>query len=156
MSGTEQTLREQALELRAAATVSTFELDGLWQDCSPVPADALLGSWRGSDFATGHPVHEMLLGSRWHGKRFDSVAVAHPLICRDENGELFSDRELGKGLASLWNIEFRGEVTAAMVYDGQPVVDHFKAVDDDMLLGVMNGKGVLHEGRHYWFLLERE
>jgi len=150
------TLRARALELREAPSVSTYELDELWADCAPVAADAILGSWSGSDFATGHPVHEMLIGSRWHGKRFESVAKAHPLICRGEDGELFSDRELGKGLASLWNIEFRGEVTAAMVYDGQPVIDHFKAVDDAMLLGVMNGKGVLHEGQHYWFLLERE
>ena len=43
-----------------------------------------------------------------------------------------------------------------MVYDGQPVIDHFKRVDDDTLLGVMNGKGVRHEGRHYYFVLERE
>ncbi len=149
-------LRDHALELRAASSVSPYELDELWADCATVSADAILGSWKGSDFATGHPVHEMLIGSSWHGKRFESVGKAHPLICRGADGELFSDRELGKGLASLWNIEFRGEVTAAMVYDGQPVIDHFKAVDDAMLLGVMNGKGVLHEGQHYWFLLEKE
>jgi hypothetical protein len=98
----------------------------------------------------------MLAASGWHGKRFVSVTEAHPLICRGEDGELFSNQELGRGLASLWDIEFRGEVTASMVYDGQPVIDHFKAVDDDTLLGVMNGKGVRHEGRHYYFVLERE
>jgi hypothetical protein len=43
-----------------------------------------------------------------------------------------------------------------MVYDGQPVVDHFKAVDERTLLGLMNGKGVRHQGRSYYFVLERE
>jgi Domain of unknown function (DUF4334)/GXWXG protein len=132
------------------------DLEALWADCAPVRADQVLGSWAGSDFGPGHPVHEMLATSAWHGKRFESTAKAHPLICRDADGALFSNAELGHGLASLWDIEFRGEVTASMVYDGQPVVDHFKRVDDDTLLGIMNGKGVRHEGRHYYFVLERE
>ena len=51
---------------------------------------------------------------------------------------------------------FRGEVTASMVYDGQPVIDHFKLVDADTLLGVMNGKGVTFRDQHYFFVLERE
>jgi hypothetical protein len=53
-------------------------------------------------------------------------------------------------------VEFRGESTATMVYDGRPVLDHFKRVDEGTLLGVMNGKGVLDDGRHYYFVLERD
>lgn len=132
------------------------ELERLWADCPPVRVEDVLGDWRGSDFGPGHPVHDMLGGSRWHGKRFVSPEEAHPLMCRDESGALVSNSELGKGIASLWDVEFRGEVTAAMVYDGQPVVDHFKRVDDDVLLGVMNGKGVTVRGRHYYFVLERD
>jgi hypothetical protein len=59
------------------------------------------------------------------------------------------------GEASAWMIEFRGEVTATMVYDGAPTFDHFKKIDDRMLMGIMNGKRVLHEGRHFYFVLER-
>jgi Domain of unknown function (DUF4334) len=51
--------------------------------------------------------------------------------------------------------EFRGEVTATMVYDGQPVHDHFKKIDDHAVMGIMNGKGVLDSGRYYYFYLER-
>jgi hypothetical protein len=45
-----------------------------------------------------------------------------------------------------------------MVYDGMPVLDHFKRVDDNTLMGVMNGKPdvVLANGRHFYFGLERE
>jgi hypothetical protein len=152
---TDQTLRQRVDALRAG-TPSYDDLETLWADCPPVRADDVLGSWAGWDFGPGHPVHDMLATSAWHGKRFESTRKAHPLICRGEDGALFSNAELGQGHASLWDIEFRGEVTASMVYDGQPVIDHFKRVDDDTLLGVMNGKGVKHEGRHYYFVLERE
>jgi hypothetical protein len=59
------------------------------------------------------------------------------------------------GEASLWMIEFRGEVTATMVYDGRPVFDHFKMVDDRTLMGIMNGKAVTYRGKHFYFSLER-
>ncbi len=45
-----------------------------------------------------------------------------------------------------------------MVYDGRPVLDHFKQVDPATLMGIMNGRPeqVLDDGRHYYFLLERD
>lgn len=52
-------------------------------------------------------------------------------------------------------VEFRREATATMMYDGQPVLAHFKQVSDNTLLGVMNGKNALDEGRHFYFILER-
>ena len=149
-------LRAELAHLQRATGVDAEDLDALWAACTPVRAADILGAWRGSDFDTDHPVHTMLAASGWHGKRFDSVREAHPLICRSEDGELFSNKDLGRGLASLWDVEIRGEVTASMVYDGQPVIDHFKAVDERTLLGLMNGKGVRHEGRSYYFVLERE
>ena len=51
--------------------------------------------------------------------------------------------------------EFRGEVTATMVYDGVPIHDHFKKVDDDAVIAITNGKGALDNGRHFYFYLER-
>ena len=62
---------------------------------------------------------------------------------------------MGKGEASLWLEEFRGEVTATMVYDAMPIHDHFKRIDDDAVLAIMNGKGALDNGRHMYFFLER-
>jgi hypothetical protein len=42
-----------------------------------------------------------------------------------------------------------------MVYDGQPVFDHFKWVDDNTLMGIMNGKRQRASGNFVYFLLER-
>ncbi|MGG7569417.1 DUF4334 domain-containing protein [Streptomyces sirii] len=70
------------------------------------------------------------------------------------NRELYSNIELGKGEASLWNIEFRGEVTAALIYDGMPFLDHFKRVDDTTLMGIQHGKE-LPDDSPFYFILER-
>ncbi len=146
-------------ELRAADEVAPADLDDLWAHLSPVRASEVLGLWRGGDFATGHPVSALLGKVRWHGKRFESVSRALPLICRDDAGELYSNTEAaGRGEASLWDVEFRGEVTATMVYDKQAVFDHFKAVDDHTLVGIMNGKleQTFGVADLYYFWLERD
>ncbi len=41
-----------------------------------------------------------------------------------------------------------------MVYDGQPIFDHFKRVDDTTLMGIMNGKEFPEDGPFFCFILE--
>ena len=78
-----------------------------------------------------------------------------PIVCLGDAGNKFNNVKLAKGEASLWLEDFRGEVTATMVYDGQPVHDHFKKIDDDAVMGIMNGKAGLDNGRFGYFYLER-
>ena len=42
-----------------------------------------------------------------------------------------------------------------MVYDGQAVLDHFKKVDENTLMGVMDGKSFRARNDYFYFLLER-
>ena len=134
-------LRQRFEDLRSAESVEPADLDALWADLATVTVDEVLGAWRGGDFATGHLASEVLEKVRWHGKRFVSALDAKPLLCRGDDGELYSNQAAGGGgEASLWPVGFRGEVTATMVYDRMPVLDHFKKVDDDTLMGIMNGK----------------
>ncbi|WP_227981621.1 DUF4334 domain-containing protein [Nocardia spumae] len=138
--------------------VSTADLDRLWADLAVTRAEDILGEWKGAAFRTGHPLCRALDKNRWYGKTFVSTLEAKPLICRAEDGTLFSNLELGGGgEATLWNIEFRGEVTATMVYDNRAVFDHFKQLDADTLMGIMNGRPdqVLADGEYFYFLLER-
>ncbi|WP_226437468.1 DUF4334 domain-containing protein [Rhodococcus yananensis] len=147
-------------DLRArTGRIDPRELDALWSQLPPAEIADLVGyRWRGFGFDTGHRTSRLLEHARWYGKEFTSAASVQPLICRRENGDLFSDTVTGRGEASLWEVAFRGETTETMVYDGMPVLDHFKMVDADTLLGVMNGKGglVFDDGEHYWFGLERD
>jgi hypothetical protein len=138
-----------------AAEIADAELDEYWAGLEPATVDGMIGEWQGGEFVTGHKMNGKLAKLGWFGKTFNSAADVKPLVCLDADGNKFSNVEWGKGEASLWLEEFRGEVTATMVYDGQPIHDHFKKIDDDAVMGIMNGKGVLDNGRYYYFYLER-
>jgi hypothetical protein len=134
------------------------ELDELWAALETVRVEDILGEWRGSAFDTGHSGVATLEQLRWYGKRFNSLLDAQPVICADEDGNLYSNTAAGgDGEASLWMVEFRGEVTATVVYDRLPILDHLKRVDDMTLFGIMNGKGdlVLDNGQHFYFILDK-
>src|SRR5262245_2887410 len=136
--------------------IADAELDEFWATLQPATIEGMLGEWKGGEFVTGHKMNGQLEKSGWFGKNFKSAAAVQPLVCVDADGNSFSNKAMGKGEASLWLENFRGEVTATMVYDGQPVHDHFKKIDDDAVMGIMNGKDVLAgTGRYYYFYLER-
>lgn len=142
---------------RREGLIDPADLDAMWSRLHTMRIEELTGQWRGSAFDTGHRTSKILEKSGWYGKRFDSPLDVQPLICRNAEGELYSDTESGRGGASLWMVEFRGESTATMVYDGMAVFDHFKKVDDGTVMGIMNGKGIaLDEGKHFYFLLDRD
>jgi Domain of unknown function (DUF4334)/GXWXG protein len=147
--------RKAFIEMKERTQIPDAELDDFWATLEPATVDFMLGEWKGGEFVTGHKMNGLLAKARWFGKTFKSASDVQPLVCIDENGDKFSNVQLGKGEASLWLEEFRGDVTATMVYDGQPVHDHFKKIDDNAVLGIMNGKGALDGGRYLYFYLER-
>ena len=152
-------LRDRFDALTSAPNPTPAELDALWADLSTLRPEEMLGAWRGGDFATGHPAGGLLTKINWHGKRFDSLIDGHPLICRGEDGELYSNTKFaGGGYSSLWEVGFRGETTATMVYDAMAVFDHFKRVDETTVMGIMNGKleAAFGVADNYYFWLERE
>jgi len=130
-------------------------LDEFWATLEPAIIDDMLGEWTGGEFITGHRMNGGLAKARWFGKTFNSPTDVQPLVCLDDDGNKFSNIKLGNGEASLWMEEFRGELTATMVYDGQPTHDHFKKIDDTAVMGIMNGKIALDNGRYFYFYLER-
>lgn len=137
------------------------ELFALFDNLPVMPVEEMIGKWQGGDFKSGHWGVGALQEMNWFGKWFKSPLDVYPLVCRNEEGKLFSNTIM-KGEASLWNIEFRGKVSATMVYDGVPIFDHFRKVDDNTVMGVMNGKefegdfpNIIDNGRYYFFYLER-
>ncbi|MGB3301287.1 DUF4334 domain-containing protein [Gordonia sp. (in: high G+C Gram-positive bacteria)] len=132
------------------------DLDAIWAALPVVQVEELIGSWVGGELPTGHPMDGQLPVVKWHGKTFNSWFDVKPMVCRNDDGELYSNTEIGKGEASAWMVGFRGETTASMIYDGQPVIDHFKRVDDKTLMGIMNGKTSLVRDHHFYFFLVRE
>lgn len=157
---TDELARKQFTELtEREGDIPDAELDEFWATLPAVTTEFMLGEWQGGEFQTGHPANGLLEQARWFGKTFNSLDDAQPLVCLDEDGNKFSNTTMMNGEASLWMEEFRGEVTATMVYDGQPIHDHFKKVDDNAVLGIMDGKkAVVFEhgvGRYLYFYLQR-
>jgi hypothetical protein len=152
---TETPARRRFTEIKQRTDPMPYaELEEFWASLEPVTIDFMLGEWKGGDLVTGHR-GDGFLGDRWFGTTFKSAFDVDPIICVDEHGNKFSDTKLMNGKAGLWMEEFRGEVTATMVYDGMPIHDHFKKIDDNAVIAITNGKGALDNGRYMYFYLER-
>lgn len=110
----------------------------------------LLGDWQGGLIATGHAGEGQLDSMGWVGKRFNSVDDVNPLIVHDQDGQRVVSEAMGK--ATLKMIRVDGTVSATMVYDKHPIFDHFRALDENTLIGRMDAKG---DSSPLFFYLER-
>ncbi|WP_313002624.1 DUF4334 domain-containing protein, partial [Brevundimonas sp.] len=54
--------------------------------------------------------------------------------------------------ARLRRVDYRGRITAAMIYDRQPIIDVFRSVGPNHRLGLMDARGF----PPFFFLLDRE
>lgn len=167
--------------LRAGCT--TEQAFALFDALPAVPTTELSGRWKGSELATGHPMDGVLSASGWYGKQFDGPDDVHPLLFTAGGEVFAVDpKRVPVGLAGrvprsvvdrgrkmlpylepairttkprarLRELEFRGKSGAAMVYDHLPIIDVFRQVDADTLLGVMDQRG---DDGWFFFLLHRD
>ncbi len=142
-----KTLLADATDKKA---LSIDQLNTIYDQLDTVCCEAMIGQWRGMCFNTGHPGEQKLGAIGWAGKEFRSLNDVSPIMCADDAGKLSPSAIMGA--ASLRMVEFRGTTTATMVYDQHPIFDHFKRIDDDTVLGVMDAKG---EALPLYFLLQR-
>lgn len=59
-----------------------------------------------------------------------------------------------KSSARLRQIAYRGKVSAAMVYDSESIIDVFRKVDPNTLMGIMDIKH-MNTNKSYFFILEK-
>ncbi|WP_327706323.1 DUF4334 domain-containing protein [Streptomyces decoyicus] len=114
------------------------KLAELFDQLEPVDTDLLIGTWQGGGFEHTSENAALLTKMRWYGKRFVDAEHVEPLLCRDEDGTVFSYEEMG--LATLHEVMYRGKQSTAMVYDQLPIIDHFRRLTDNVLLCVMDKK----------------
>lgn len=148
--------RNAFAELKArTGQIPDAELDEFWATLEPATIEFMIGEWKGGAFDNGHPVVQVLAKANWFGKTMRSATDVEPILCLDEDGNKFNNVKLSKGGASLRLEEFRGQLTATMVYDGQAIHDHFKKIDDTAVMGIMNGEAGVLDGQFGYFYLER-
>ncbi|TWT27383.1 DUF4334 domain-containing protein [Planomicrobium sp. CPCC 101110] len=135
----------------------------LFDSCEAADLDMLLGTWKGREFHTGHPLDGVLKKLNWYGKAFHDAENVDPLLFEGRKGDVFAvdpvpfmdNRKLVKavgGKARMRMMKFRGEMTATMIYDNLPVHDHFRKVHDGLLFCMMDWKA---DKQPYFFLLEK-
>ena len=166
---TGQTTTEKALELfDALEPVNLDFMFGRWQGSglhTSHPMDGLLESsnWYGKEFVDSENVHPLLfLDSQ--GQVFKVApnptamnwVLKFPIPKNDSLKPLLmlinSLLKTEKSQARLRMMEYRGKVTATMIYDYLPINDSFRKVDDNTVLGIMDYK---NSPQPFFFVLKR-
>lgn len=135
----------------------------LFDQLEEVGLEELLGTWEGMEFRTGHPLDGVLKKLNWYGKAFHDAENVDPLLFESPTGGIFpvdpvpvmDGRKLVKaasGKARMRMVLHRGKFSAAMVYDNLPIMDHFRKVEDGILLGMMDEKAAKAP---YFFVLKK-
>lgn len=160
----------RALEIfDSLPAVGVGEMRGRWAGSeAPTghPLDGLLGAygWRGKRFASAEEVDPLVFGRGGRPFAVDPavipvrLALRYPRLVR--HPAVVAVGRLGLPLlktrrpkARLRMVVYRGVPTATMIYDAQPINDHFRRIDDDTLLGAMDLRGIAGP---FFFLLRRE
>ncbi|WP_019508973.1 DUF4334 domain-containing protein [Pleurocapsa sp. PCC 7319] len=164
-----QTTTEKALQLfDALESVNLDFMLGRWQGSglhTAHPMDGLLESsnWYGKEFVDSENVHPLLfLDSQ--GQVFKVApnptamnwVLKFPLPKNDSIKPLLmlinSLLKTEKSQARLRMMEYRGKVSATMIYDYLPINDSFRKVDDNTVLGIMDYK---NSPQAFFFVLKR-
>lgn len=126
-------------ELRGRSEVPVESLHALYDGLEAIDTPFMLGEWEGGVFRTGHPGEQQLVALGWVGKTFHDDNDVDPIVTRDAQGRREANPILGK--ATLRLVRYRGVSTATMVYDKHPIFDHFRKLDEGLVLGAMDRKG---------------
>lgn len=167
-------IREKMTEAEAEAIFSTLPA---------VEVAELIGSWKGIGIETGHPFDYLLSVSGWRGKRFETADIGYPLVNNSILGTVYLNPGLlpfnlmvklriafwplmqpiiflfnplfatKKPRARLRAVRHQGVTSAAMVYDQLPIIDHFRRLDDTLLMGKMDQRG---SDTCLYFMLQRD
>ncbi|RAL14386.1 uncharacterized protein BO97DRAFT_422803 [Aspergillus homomorphus CBS 101889] len=134
---------------RRLGQVEDRELAEVFDKLKPVDPTLLSSSrWKGFIFHTGHPTEKNVLEKmRFAGKDFISANEVY-LMAYDEYGGW---TRLESWKATLREVKFRGVVSAALIYDHKPIIDHWRYVTDDVVMVALEddesltwGAGVLY------------
>ncbi|KAJ5110438.1 hypothetical protein N7532_000973 [Penicillium argentinense] len=139
---------QQVEELVQRQNVSDDEVFALFDQLKPVKAEQFIGAWKGGSVRTNHPVVEKMTSMNWAGKDFRSTEDVDPIVVYKDDGSRVWNADWGH--ARLRPMEYRGVVTTAMIYDDQPIIDYFRYVRDDLLLGAMDAKKA--DGTFFFYL----
>lgn len=151
-----QTAEENPANSQAVASLRAMIADGqaytteqimpLYDQLDEVDLDTMIGTWKGGKFDGGKGPDPI----NWYGKRFNSPSYVEPLLARKPDGTVYSFDKWG--MAQMREVKFRGKISATLIYDLKPIMDYFRKLDDNTLIGLGETKGHLT----FFFYLTRD
>ena len=141
------TLSQKWLDIiESKKAYSTEELMPLFLDLPPITPEEIFGQWKGGKFDGGKPDP-----INWYGKRFISREYVEPLLVTGADGSVQVFDKLGS--ARLREIAFKNVVSTGLIYDKHPILDYFRKINDDLIIGFGESKGPTPD---FFFFLQRE
>ena len=151
-------------------TIGPAEMLGRWRGSGLHTGSRLDGlleayGWYGKEFHGPESVHPLLFRGRDGRPRpvdpaliplgliLDHAGLARSWPVRTAFGRLRPLLHTNRPKARLRAVQHRGVTTAAMVYDALPIIDVFRRVGPDVVLGAMDMRGL---PAPFFFLLERD
>lgn len=175
------TKKEELEKLLKRKDVTQKEAFAFFDSLQEADISLFHGKWKGKELTTGHPMDGLLKSTNWYGKYFVDEENAYPLLFQKGNKKLFAANpgclplkqfehvnrrivsvifklvtpfiQTKKSSARLREIQYRGKITTAMIYDQKPFFDIFGMVDKDTMLGISDLKWEHELG--YFFVIER-
>ncbi|MFH2011722.1 MAG: DUF4334 domain-containing protein [Pseudomonadota bacterium] len=144
MAGSKIDMNKFEKIINKSGVLSCKELDELFAELEPITIDEMMGEWRlGYLFTegTGSKFETLLryLPIKLYGKRFLSKNKVQAWVF-----SLFGIKFGFPGATSiLETIDYRGKISTSMIYNYIPMIDHFRKVDDSVIMGIMEIKGNL-------------
>lgn len=116
-------------------------LEAFFDTLPEITNNEILGEWKGG-YITSGSIIDLSLKSYgfygWIGKHFTTEnkvkALMHQLF-----GLKFNIPIIGN--ARIREVRFRDKVSTGMIYNHLPIIDHFRRVDENTLMGAMDLKG---------------
>lgn len=145
-AGSSGSAEKQLLEMiKSGKDYPASILMPLYEKLQPASIDFMLGTWRGGVFDHSKPNT-----IRWYGKRFKSLNDVDPMLCQKEDGTVYAWDKWGP--ARMREAAYGGKVQATLIYDKMPMMDYFRKVTDDIVIGLGDIKG---RPMDFFFWLER-
>ncbi|SDO18803.1 DUF4334 domain-containing protein [Alkalicoccus daliensis] len=174
--------REKLDSFLLQKNISPVEAFHFFDSLESVEIPFLKGLWQGKEFPAAHPFGGLLPKVNWYGKEFITPQIVHPLVMEKKNKERYFLNPVfipfhlpiekiphfllvpvfkfvsplmktNAPKARLGTLEYRGKLSAAMIYDHHGINDIFRKVDENTVLGVMETRNPKKSG--YFFVLER-
>lgn len=155
-------------------SLETVELDfmiGKWKGASYLTGHLMDGllellNWDGKEFISPEEVHPLRFKSLTGNLYFvDPIRTAMGLAIKLPRPVIRVVKYVFLGLPFLFStkqsrarlrlMDYRGKASAAMVYDHLPIIDNFRRIDENTVLGAMDYKAISGQPP-FFFLLHRE